>query len=60
MSHPDLVMAARVLGRTDALSTTPASRPAPEHYTVIPSVRSPRLLVPRRDRRVAAVAVRHA
>jgi hypothetical protein len=60
MSHPDLVMAARVLGGTDALSTTPPSRSAPEHYTVIPSVRSPRLLVPRGDRRVATVAVRHA
>ena len=60
MSHPDLVMAARVLGGTDGSSTTPATRSAPEYYTVIPSVRAPRLLVPRGDRRVAAVAVRHA
>jgi hypothetical protein len=60
MSHPDLVMAARVLGGTDPSSMTPRQRVAPEHYTVIPSARSPRLLVPRGDRRVAAVAVRHA
>jgi hypothetical protein len=61
MTHPDLVTAARVLGATPGTDTSaPPIRPSPEHYTVIPSARSPRLLVPRGDRRVAAVAVRHA
>jgi hypothetical protein len=62
MTHPDLVTAARVLGATPGTDTSSArpARSAPERYTVIPSSRSPRLLVPRGDRRVAAVAVRHA
>ena len=53
MTHPDLDLVRRVLGDRCG----PGVR---EHYTVVPSAASPRLLVPRGDRRVSASAVRQA
>jgi hypothetical protein len=52
MSHPDLITVAHVLGDGEPTGA------GTETYTVVPSASAPRLIVPHRQRRVAAAAVR--